>query len=58
MLEDRQSAWDGYLKLCRSGGTRGYFDTLEYAGLRNPFVPGNVAKSVQGVLDYLENAKF
>lgn len=58
MLKDHQAAWNGYLKLCRSGGTRGYFATLDYAGLRNPFVPGNVEKSVSGVLEYLENAKF
>ena len=58
MLKDHKAAWDGYLKLCRSGGTRGYFATLDYAGLNNPFVPGNVEKSIQGVLDYLKEAKF
>ena len=57
MQKDRQAAWDGYLKLCRSGGTRGYFDTLAYAGLDNPFVPGNVAKSIAGVLSFLEEHK-
>ena len=57
MQKDRKAAWEGYLKLCRSGGTRGYFATLDYAGLDNPFVPGNVAKSIQGVLDFLEEHK-
>ncbi|MDY2712380.1 MAG: M3 family oligoendopeptidase [Candidatus Faecivivens sp.] len=58
MLKDREAAWNGYLKLCRSGGSRGYFETLDYAGLRNPFVSGNVEASVKGVLEYLENAEF
>lgn len=58
MEKDRKAAWEGYLKLCRTGGTKGYFATLDYAGLRNPFVPGNVEKSVSGVLEYLEKANF
>lgn len=58
MLENRDAAWNDYLKLCRSGGMRGYFDTLEYAGLCNPFVPGSVAQSVSGVLKVLESSGF
>lgn len=58
MLEDRDGAWAAYMKLCRSGGMRGYFDTLDYAGLDNPFVPGNVEKSIAGVKKFLENSGF
>lgn len=58
MLADREQAWADYMKLCRIGGMKGYFDTLEYAGLRNPFVPGNVEKSISGVLDYLAQSKY
>lgn len=58
MLENHEEAWAGYLKLCRSGGMLGYFATLEYADLANPFVPGNVEKSIAGVKNTLEKAKF
>ena len=58
MRADHASAWAGYLKLCQSGGTRGYFDTLSYAGLDNPFREGVVKQSIQGVLDYLKESGF
>ena len=41
---DHASAWADYLKLCKSGGSLGYFDTLKYAGLDNPFEEGTVEK--------------
>jgi M3 family oligoendopeptidase len=47
--EDREEAWQGYLKLCRAGGSRGYFELLELAGLMNPFREGTVAKVMDGV---------
>lgn len=54
MSEDRKQAWDDYYKLCRSGGSRGYFETLEYAGLSNPFKRGTVKK----IADFLETKLF
>ena len=36
------SAWESYLKLCGMGGSFGYFETLERAGLPNPLDPENV----------------
>ena len=53
MKKDHASAWADYLKLCQSGGTRGYFDTLAYVGLDNPFEEGTVEKSIAGVLEEL-----
>ena len=37
MKENNDEAWASYLKLCRAGGSRGYFELLDYAGLKNPF---------------------
>ena len=47
--QDRESAWESYLRLCRAGGSRGYFELLEYAGLENPFREGTVEKVMDGV---------
>lgn len=49
MREDRESAWNDYLKLCKAGGSKGYFELLEYAGLDNPFAEGTVEKVIEGV---------
>ena len=50
MKTDREKAWRDYLRLCRAGGTMGYFDLLKLAGLDNPFADGAVEKSVGHVL--------
>ena len=51
MKENRQAAWDDYLRLCRAGGTRGYFELLETGSLLNPFRDGTVEKSTEHVID-------
>lgn len=53
MKEDREAAWSSYLTLCRAGGSRGYFQLLELAGLKNPFTEGTVEASVRHVIDEL-----
>ena len=45
MKEDRNAAWEDYLRLCRAGGTKGYFELLETGNLLNPFRDGTVEKS-------------
>ena len=53
MKEDRQAAWADYLRLCRAGGTQGYFELLETGNLLNPFREGVVEKSVGHVIEEL-----
>ena len=43
-LHNHEEAWNGYLSLCAMGGKFGYFETLEKAGLDNPFKEGTVKK--------------
>ncbi len=50
MKEDRQTAWEDYLRLCRAGGTKGYFELLETGNLLNPFREGTVEKSTAHVV--------
>ena len=35
--EDKDAAWQDYLNLCKTGGSRSYLETLRYANLSNPF---------------------
>ena len=51
MKEDRQAAWEDYLRLCRAGGTKGYFELLEIGNLLNPFRDGTVEKSTAHVIE-------
>ena len=54
MKTDRRQAWEDYLRLCRAGGTKGYFELLEVGNLLNPFREGTVEKSVRHVIDELK----
>lgn len=51
MKKDRPKAWQDYLRLCRAGGTKGYFELLEVGDLLNPFRDGTVAASVGHVIE-------
>ena len=54
MKRDRAAAWQDYLRLCRAGGTKGYFDLLKVGNLLNPFRPGTVEASVGHVIEELK----
>lgn len=58
MKQDYKKAWEGYLNLCRSGGSRGYFDTLRFAGLSIPFEDGTVQKAAGHVIEEIEASPF
>ena len=51
MKENRQAAWEDYLRLCRAGGTKGYFELLETGNLLNPFAEGTVEKSTAHAIE-------
>lgn len=51
MKKDRPKAWQDYLRLCRAGGTKGYFELLEVGDLLNPFRDGTAAASVGHVIE-------
>ena len=53
MKEDRPRAWQDYLRLCRAGGTKGYFELLEEGSLLNPFKEGTVEKSTGHIIEEL-----
>ena len=54
MKTDRKAAWEDYLRLCRAGGTKGYFELLEIGNLLNPFREGTVEKSTAHVIEEIE----
>ncbi len=47
--DDPQGAWEQYMRLCRAGGSLGYFDLLKEAGLHNPLKGNNVQKMIASV---------
>ena len=51
MKTDRAAAWADYLRLCRAGGTKGYFELLAEGNLLNPFRDGAVAADLGHVIE-------
>ena len=58
MTEDRKQAFTDYIALCRCGGSLGYFETLEKAGLANPFKDGVIEEIASFVEKQLDGQKF
>ena len=57
-LTDRTAAWNDYIRLCKAGGSKGYFELLELANLHNPFKEGSVEAAVKVVIDELNKMKY
>ncbi|MCI5649116.1 MAG: M3 family oligoendopeptidase [Fusicatenibacter sp.] len=51
--EDFAKAWKDYYRLCQAGGSRGYFELLETAGLDNPFHEGTIKAVIDGLMEDL-----
>ena len=41
-IDDRETAWEDYFRLCSLGGSKGYFELLKEGHLSNPFKTGTV----------------
>jgi oligoendopeptidase F len=53
MNEDKEKAWDTYVKLCKLGGTKSFLNLLKAVGLQNPFKNGTIKKVVKPLSEYL-----
>lgn len=51
--ENREQAWDSYLKLCKLGGTKPFLELVKLAGLQNPFEDGSIKSVIEPIEAYL-----
>ena len=54
MIEDRESAWKDYVKLCSIGGTKSFLNLVKYANLKSPFEEGCVSSIIKEIERWLE----
>lgn len=57
MEEDRQRAWDSYLKLCRLSASDFFENMLKEAGLKSPFKEGSIQKLTEKLAELYEKLK-
>lgn len=48
--ENRDKAWQGYLRLCQAGGSKSFLELVQFANLMSPFETGSV-ESVIGAIE-------
>jgi len=53
MQQDHKKEWDGYLNLCRAGGSKSYFELLATTNLSNPFAVGTVERICGPIVEEL-----
>ena len=51
--QDKQSAFNDYVKLCKAGGSKSFLELVDYAGLRSPFQKETVSEIVHEINHYL-----
>ena len=61
MNENREKAWEDYIRLCKAGGSKPFLELVELAGLKNPFIDGTIKEVVGPIkewLDSVDDSKF
>ncbi|MDO4543832.1 MAG: M3 family oligoendopeptidase [Clostridia bacterium] len=54
MDKDHKAAWEDYLRLCKAGGSVGYFELLKIANLNNPFEEETVKNMTEAIMKKIE----
>lgn len=60
-LENRDQAWQDYLRLCQTGGSQSFLELVKLAGLKNPFEKGciqSIIGPVERWLHEVDDSKF
>ncbi|MCW6665068.1 M3 family oligoendopeptidase [Aerococcaceae bacterium NML191219] len=53
-VDQDPTAWNDYLKICHTGGTKSFLQIVEEAQLKSPFGEGNLEAVIASINDYLE----
>lgn len=53
-MEDRQKAWEDYIRLCKAGGSMSFLELVKLAGLESPFQDGVIKKVVKPIKEWLD----
>lgn len=59
--ENREKAWEDYLRLCDAGGSKSFLELLELANLKNPFNDGVIEETIKPLkerLNSIDDSKF
>ncbi|MBV4418977.1 M3 family oligoendopeptidase [Clostridium tyrobutyricum] len=52
---NRNEAWNDYIKLCKAGGTKSFLELVEYANLQSPFEDGCISSIINSINNWLDS---
>ena len=52
--DNKEKAWEDYLRLCKAGGSMAFLELVELANLENPFKDGTIKQVVGPIKDWLD----
>ncbi len=53
--DNKEAAWENYVKLCKAGGSKSFLDLLDLVNLQNPFTKGTLDQVIPKISHYLDN---
>jgi len=51
--EDRKTAWEDYLRLCKAGGSKPFLELVKVGNIKNPFEPGIMESIIPPIKEWL-----
>lgn len=60
-MDNKEAAWEDYVKLCKEGGTKSFLKLLKVAKLESPFEKGCIEKitsRIEEILNKIDDTKF
>src|SRR3712207_7604946 len=53
--ENREKAWEDYLRLCKVGGSKSFLELIDIANLKNPFENGCIESVMKPAKQWLDS---
>lgn len=57
-LDNKEDAWNRYVKLCNLGGSKSFLELINEVGIHNPFIDGSLKQMVQRLMPVIQNIKL
>ncbi|WP_195932489.1 M3 family oligoendopeptidase [Turicibacter sanguinis] len=57
MHDNREDAWNDYVRLCEVGGTKSFLGLVSYANLKSPFEDGCVSSIISDIKAWLDSVE-
>lgn len=51
--ENREKAWDDYIKVCSAGGSKSFMDIIKLGNLESPFKEGSIESIIKSIREWI-----